>query len=62
MSAKLPHAWSGAECLVAHFGPDGSLEPPCRRCARCHQWIRPTDFETLTCEPAVTRPSSYTPE
>lgn len=32
------HEYTGSECLVAHFFPDGRLKPPCRKCRKCG-WV-----------------------
>lgn len=38
------HVDSGGECAVAHWD-DGKLLDACRRCAVCHEWIRPENMQ-----------------
>jgi len=46
----IPHVDSGERCLVAHFKYQGQVLAPCIKCARCDQWLRPEQFNQLTCE------------
>lgn len=42
-----PHLDFGERCLVMHYAGDywnPNVLPPCIRCARCLQWIRPERF------------------
>ena len=35
------HEDSGLRCLVAHGDGQGNQQPPCTKCTRCGEWIRP---------------------
>lgn len=34
----MSHAWTGSECLVAHFDKEHNLLPSCRACLHCG-WV-----------------------